>query len=152
MIATRLAIALFALFASILVTLAAPAEVNTEAAAPVEEHQLKKRVTHIGDATYYEPGLGGCGWVNGTSDYILAIALNRAYDANKSNCGQWMRITNPVNGKSAWGQVVDFCVGCKYDDVDLSPTLFDLIANRDQGRLKVEWHFESKQKFRFKGQ
>ena len=33
------------------------------AAAPVE-NKMEKRIDHSGTATYYETGLGACGWVS----------------------------------------------------------------------------------------
>jgi hypothetical protein len=67
--------------------------------------------------TWYQTGLGNCGWTNNDNEMVLAIAIDRYDDANGSNCGQYVRITNTANGKSAWGKTVDSCESCGYNDL-----------------------------------
>ncbi len=39
-------------------------------AAPVSE-LMEKRITHSGQATFFETGLGACGWVSVSTTYFL---------------------------------------------------------------------------------
>jgi len=96
---------------------------------------------HRGRATWYEPGLGNCGWRNNRKQKVLAIS-KKLYDRNHgSNCGQWIEIVNNKNGKKSWGQTVDSCPGCGIDDLDLSPALFQDLGDLKAGVLSITWHF-----------
>ncbi|KAI0197590.1 RlpA-like double-psi beta-barrel-protein domain-containing protein-containing protein [Astrocystis sublimbata] len=87
-----------------------------------------------GDMTYYNPGLGACGWTNGDGDAVVALSPSKS-----GNCGRQIRIH--YNGKSTTAKVVDKCPGCGDESIDVSPTVFDQLANRDQGRVHVTWEF-----------
>ncbi|KAH8093159.1 RlpA-like double-psi beta-barrel-protein domain-containing protein-containing protein [Cristinia sonorae] len=105
---------------------------------------LEKRITHTGRGTWFNVGLGNCGQWNSNSDPIVAISKS-LYDQNGgSNCGQWLTITNTANGKTANGYVRDSCPSCGYNDIDLSPSLFQKLGSLDTGVLKVSWHFQAK--------
>ncbi|KAL7420484.1 hypothetical protein Q5752_004434 [Cryptotrichosporon argae] len=111
------------------------------AAAPVE-----KRITHTGQATYFEVGLGACGSYNVDTDMI--VALNSAqYEANDGgNCGQYLEIENTSNGKTAYAYVADECPSCAYGSLDMSPALFSELSggDMDEGVFPISWHFKSK--------
>lgn len=62
--------------------------------------------------------------------------------------------TNPLCGRKLWATrvreetgknvsvvatVVDRCVGCLPEDLDFSPTLFDVLADEGLGRVKISW-------------
>ncbi|KAF9049463.1 Non-catalytic module family EXPN protein [Hymenopellis radicata] len=114
-------------------------------AVPIpDDVDIEKRVSHEGRGTWYETGLGNCGWWNNDNDKIVAIAKSR-YDAeNGSNCGQWMQIVNKANGRSVMAKTVDSCESCGYDDIDMSPAAFNAISSQDVGLLTVDWHFMNK--------
>jgi len=122
-----------ALLASTLAALASPVP-NTTA--------LEKRITHVGRGTWYEPGLGACGFTDSASDPVLAIGQGRYGDGG--NCNQWVAITNTANGATAFGLTRDECESCSTEDLDMSPSLFQQLGNLDQGVITVSWHFQAK--------
>ncbi|KAI0449971.1 riboflavine-aldehyde-forming enzyme [Xylaria acuta] len=87
-----------------------------------------------GDMTYYYPGLGSCGWTNGNNDAVVALSPSKS-----GNCGKSIRIH--YKDKSTTAKVVDKCPGCAAEAIDVSPSVFDKLANRDLGRVKVTWEF-----------
>lgn len=99
-----------------------------------------------GEGTYYDPEMGACGKVNSASDMIVAIS-HELYDEKTPNgnpnkntlCGKKIRAF--YEGKSVEVAVVDRCVGCARDDLDLSPSAFEKIANKDLGRIKLTWEW-----------
>lgn len=69
-----------------------------------------------GQATYYAPGLGACGWTNSASDYIVAIS-HSLFDSfgtgnpnNNPACGHKIQAT--YQGKTITVSVADRCEGC----------------------------------------
>lgn len=106
--------------------------------------------TFTGDITYYAPGLGACGITSTSSDAICAVS-HIIYDAASTGsnpnanplCGKKIRISryNEAVGaeRSIDVTVVDRCVGCKADDLDLSVTYFDKLAEEAQGRVTATW-------------
>ncbi|KAI0692265.1 loosenin [Cytidiella melzeri] len=107
-------------------------------AAPAEVHH--------GDGTFYTPGLGACGWTNTESDLIVAVSHD-FYDSypgyaggnpNKNPvCGK--KLTISYEGKTVTATAVDRCGGCKPDDVDMSPAVFNQLADPAKGRIQVTW-------------
>jgi len=105
--------------------------------------------------TFYNPsqGMGACGGKDGSTtaiwedtDDVVAVAVAMmgslsSGDVMNPFCNQMIKITNPHNGKTATGRVVDKCAGCPGNsDIDLSPALFDKLANAGAGRIKdVQW-------------
>lgn len=94
-------------------------------------------VASSGDMTYYAPGLGSCGGTNSESDAIVALSYLQYNGANP--CGKTINIT--LNGKTTTATVVDKCMGCAEDAIDVSPSVFDKLASLDVGRTTVEWEF-----------
>ncbi|KAI1348211.1 riboflavine-aldehyde-forming enzyme [Xylaria sp. FL0043] len=88
-----------------------------------------------GDMTYYYPGLGACGGTNGNNDAVVALSPG---DYN-GKCGKTIKIHR--NGKTASAKVVDKCPGCGGGSIDVSPAVFQSLANLDQGRVHVDWEF-----------
>ncbi|KZT64926.1 hypothetical protein DAEQUDRAFT_747247 [Daedalea quercina L-15889] len=119
------------------------ASVSGSPVATNETATLEKRVTHTGRGTWYEVGLGACGYENVDTDYIVAISQDIYADGG--NCNQYMRIENTANGVVAYGQTRDKCMGCDATAIDLSPSLFEALgADLGDGVLTVSWHFMSK--------
>lgn len=104
-----------------------------------------------GDITFYAPGLGSCGTYSTPADAICAISHSRYDAAATANgianpnlnplCGKQIRVTR--GGKSVLVTVVDRCEGCAEDDVDLSPSAFEKIAEEKEGRVKGSWDWVS---------
>lgn len=97
-----------------------------------------------GQATYYAPGLGACGWTNTDSDYIVAISasLFDSFGSGNPNknpaCGH--KISASYGGKTITVSVADRCVGCAWGDLDFTPTGFSQLADMSKGRLSgLSW-------------
>ncbi|ESZ92974.1 hypothetical protein SBOR_6640 [Sclerotinia borealis F-4128] len=111
-------------------------------AAPVavspNEPELVRRA-NSGDLTYYDVGLGACGWTN--SDSELVVALSHGLMGTQSNgnpyCGK--KINIKYKGKSVTVKVVDKCMGCAKNDLDLSPAAFKVLSPESAGRIKGTW-------------
>jgi len=99
---------------------------------------IEKRTTHSGQGTFFEPGLGNCGWESKAGDSIVALAMGRY--GSGGNCGQWVEIH--YEGKTKYGKVVDSCEACGQNDLDMSPTLFSELASKSLGRIPISWHFQ----------
>jgi hypothetical protein len=104
-----------------------------------------------GDGTYYETGLGACGWTNVDTDMIAAIAHD-TFDtypgytgANPNNnpiCGK--KVTAYYGGNSVTVTIVDRCAGCaKSSSLDFSPSAFSQLADQALGRIAITWDWES---------
>lgn len=96
-----------------------------------------------GDITYYDTGLGACGWTNdGKTENVFALAHEMMGTQSNGNpfCGRQAEIS--LNGKTVVGKLVDKCGGCEGQSIDLSHSLFDALAPESKGRISdVTWHF-----------
>ncbi|KAI8988506.1 RlpA-like double-psi beta-barrel-protein domain-containing protein-containing protein [Mycotypha africana] len=101
----------------------------------------KKTGTYTGDGTYYNLGLGSCGWENDDDDMAAAInheQMRNGGNPNRNpNCGRSITVHGP-NG-SVKVKVVDTCPACGHGDVDLSPAAFEKIADLENGRVPISW-------------
>jgi len=104
---------------------------------------LSRRVTHEGQGTYFYPGDGHCGGWNTDKDPIVAIST-QIYD-NGNNCGQWIEITNTDNGQVAYGQVRDSCPSCAEGSLDMSPAVFEQLADLSVGVISISWNYMSRE-------
>ncbi|KAK3690169.1 RlpA-like double-psi beta-barrel-protein domain-containing protein-containing protein, partial [Podospora appendiculata] len=87
-----------------------------------------------GSFTYYETGLGACGWYSSDSDYIVALNWEQFDPATPNGnpndntlCGS--QIQANYNGNSVVVTVVDRCAGCSWGDLDFSPAAFSQLAD-----------------------
>lgn len=89
-------------------------------------------------------GLGACGWTHNSGNPVVALSpAEYGYDSNPNNaavCGKWITIT--ANGKTTAAQVVDKCPECVSGAIDVSPAIFDDIADLGVGRIRVDWWFQ----------
>ncbi|KAI4190487.1 MAG: hypothetical protein L6R41_000792 [Letrouitia leprolyta] len=96
-----------------------------------------------GDITFYDTGLGACGWTNdGTTEKVFALAHGMMGEQSNGNpfCGRQAEIS--LDGKTATGKLVDKCGGCEGQSIDLSHALFQELASESLGRISdVKWHF-----------
>ena len=96
-----------------------------------------------GDITFYDTGLGACGWTNdGTTENVFALAHGMMGARSNGNpfCGRQAEVT--LNGKTVIGKLVDKCGGCEGQDIDLSHSMFQALADEGKGRIEgVKWHF-----------
>ncbi|KAI0287944.1 expansin family protein [Russula brevipes] len=125
----KLTLILFALISLVLPIIAAP--------VPEEAGELEKRATHAGRGTWYDAGLGNCGWTNKGSDLIVAISKGFYDQTGGSNCGKHVQINS--GGKTVTAQIVDSCPGCGPNDLDMSRALFQHFAPLSVGVLHITW-------------
>ncbi|KAI9755049.1 MAG: hypothetical protein M4579_004453 [Chaenotheca gracillima] len=106
--------------------------------------------TFQGDMTYYGTGLGACGVTSSDDDDIVSVS-HFLFDASSTGsdpnanplCGLVIRAAR--DDEQAGGRrsvdltVVDRCVGCQPNDLDVSPGAFKKLANPDDGRVDVTW-------------
>lgn len=101
---------------------------------------------NVGEMTYYDTGLGACGWTSTDSDFIVALS-QRVFDTKTPNgnpnnnpyCGK--KIEAKKGDKTVIVTVVDSCPGCAANDLDFSPTAFEAIADKDLGRTEFSWRW-----------
>jgi len=138
---TSVLFSIFKLSLAAQIPIAALRESGVTTAVCTFEFDTSLTADHHGRGTWYEPGLGNCGWTNNRNEKVLAIG-KRLYDRNGGkNCGQMVEIVNNKNGKKAWGKTVDSCPGCGDDDLDLSPALFQQLDSLSVGVIQITWHF-----------
>lgn len=101
--------------------------------------------THHGDLTYYDVGMGACGWDDSGKDMTdNIVALSHIVMGAQSNgnpyCGK--SITISYGGKTIQAIVRDKCMGCEADAIDVSKCAFiALMGSMDVGRKPVDWWF-----------
>ncbi|KAJ5199727.1 Barwin-related endoglucanase [Penicillium cf. griseofulvum] len=97
-----------------------------------------------GDLTWFDTGLGACGWFNYGGDHICAVShivFDRAnIDGNPNHnplCGRRIHIQRG----DIWIDVtlVDRCEGCAEFDIDVSRGVFEQLGNLDEGRVHTDW-------------
>ncbi|ORY24586.1 RlpA-like double-psi beta-barrel-protein domain-containing protein-containing protein [Naematelia encephala] len=105
---------------------------------PATEVKVEKR-SSSGLATYFEVGLGACGWTNANEDLIVAINSDQ-YD-NGDHCGKWLTIKNKANGKTVEAYAADECPSCDWGSLDLSPQVFGKLTDwdYDEGEFDITW-------------
>ncbi|EEH06401.1 riboflavin aldehyde-forming enzyme [Histoplasma capsulatum G186AR] len=99
---------------------------------------------YMGDLTYYDPGLGACGIESSAGEPVCAVS-HYLYDAVSVGpnpnanplCGKKLRLRRA--GRSVDVTVVDRCVGCQPNDIDVSISVFTQLALEEQGRVDVQW-------------
>lgn len=104
---------------------------------------LPAALAFTGEMTYFTPGLGSCGQTSTESDLVVAISASKMNSGgNPSNnplCFTHITITNP-EGVSQDATIVDTCMGCAEDDIDVSPALFLIFAPLGDGRVSgMQW-------------
>lgn len=95
-----------------------------------------------GDITFYEAGLGACGWVNdGSVEDVIALPWGLMGTQSNGNpyCG--MTVTIIKGTKKVTAKVVDKCMGCVGMAIDLSNHAFDQLADESVGRTTAQWYF-----------
>jgi hypothetical protein len=104
---------------------------------------------HTGDLTYYAPGLGACGVTSSDNQHIVAVshtvfdAVQKGKDPNSNPlCGKQIRArhtTTTGHSRTVDLTVVDRCVGCKPNDLDITQPTFNYLAPDGNGRTNVTW-------------
>lgn len=100
---------------------------------------------HHGDLTYYDVGMGACGWDDSGKDFTENIvALSHLVMGTQSNgnpyCGKSISIS--YGGKTIQAIVRDKCMGCEPEAIDVSKCAFvDLMGSMEAGRKAVDWWY-----------
>ncbi|KAG5988094.1 hypothetical protein E4U52_006922 [Claviceps spartinae] len=101
--------------------------------------------TYKGDITYYAVGLGACGQDDsGKDNSANIVALSHLMMGTQSNgnpmCGKTITIYG--NGKSTTATVLDKCMGCNHNDIDVSEKVYkELYGSLESGRMPISWSF-----------
>ncbi len=104
-------------------------------AEPEPEYKAPQSINdgHKGEVTFYDAGLGACGWTNdGSTENVVALAHGYMGDQSNGNphCGKMMEVT--CNGKSVMAKVVDKCMGCV-------SSMFSVHSTYANSCLSLEW-------------
>ncbi|KAJ4407669.1 hypothetical protein N0V85_004340 [Neurospora sp. IMI 360204] len=101
--------------------------------------------SHSGDLTYYDVGLGACGFDdNGLDMSDNIVALSHEMMGTQSNGNPYCnrKVIIKANGKTVYAAVRDKCMGCAINDIDVSKAAFLAVFGAlTDGRKKVEWAF-----------
>ncbi|KAK9760397.1 hypothetical protein K7432_015612 [Basidiobolus ranarum] len=104
---------------------------------------FSKRSSFSGDGTYYTPGLGACGVVNGPTELIAALNAPQfgpyANPSHSPACYSCALVNGPLGSVKV--KIVDKCPTCKFGSLDLSPAAFNHIALEAQGRVHITWTY-----------
>ncbi|KAI7879170.1 hypothetical protein K492DRAFT_131708 [Lichtheimia hyalospora FSU 10163] len=97
-----------------------------------------------GSATYYNPGVGSCGFTSAENEDIVAMNYiqmeNGPNPNNNPLCDQYVIIKGTLGESKA--RIVDTCPKCDYGCLDLSPKVFlDVCGDLGQGRCTIRWKF-----------
>ncbi|KAL8870440.1 MAG: hypothetical protein Q9174_003519 [Haloplaca sp. 1 TL-2023] len=103
-----------------------------------------------GDLTYYTPGPAsapgscGIGWTAGQDIVALSHIYMHASEYPNGNlnprCGSKISIRNVETGEAHEATVIDTCMGCAEESIDVNEELFKKIAPNGDGRVhNVEW-------------
>ena len=90
-----------------------------------------------GEGTFYDVGLGSCGFTNSNGEMVAALAVADMGEQSNGNpnCGRTICVNGKVEVKA-----VDKCMGCVAGDVDLSPTAFAAaVGDAGIGRAPASW-------------
>ncbi len=92
-----------------------------------------------GDGTYYDAtGAGACSF-DPSPDALNVAALNAPDWESSAYCGACADVTGPSGQVRV--RIVDLCPECASGDLDMSPQAFDQVAERELGRVPIEWQF-----------
>lgn len=69
----------------------------------------------------------------------MIAALNLPQWDTAAHCGECVKVKGPKGGDVVI-KIVDQCPECKTGDLDFSPTAFDKLADRVQGRVPISWY------------
>ena len=105
--------------------------------------------TMTGRASFYDAGMGACGFTNDNSDMIVAVSSDvfakLSPDGNSNAnplCKKWIKIT--YHNKTVRAMIADECPSCPKTSLDLSPAVFNKLANPDVGLLYgITWYLDS---------
>ncbi|CAH0047214.1 unnamed protein product [Clonostachys solani] len=101
-------------------------------------------IAREGKMTWYNPGLGACGKTNNGNDIIVAIGVPHWHAANPNkdaNCQK--KVTIHYGGKKVTARVVDKCMSCGRNNIDVSPAVFKKFGPLSKGHYQVKWNLHN---------
>ncbi|KAI2624991.1 hypothetical protein GGR54DRAFT_594419 [Hypoxylon sp. NC1633] len=134
-------------------TYAAPPPASTGGSSGGSSDGIPFGQQFSGEITYYNAGLGACGFADdGIDDTKNIVAIPKAFWDSISTltsyglnqpahplCGKTITITSP-DGKTAQALAHDRCDGCAGHAIDVTPhTFLELFGSLDAGRLDCTW-------------
>jgi len=130
-------------------TIQAPVVPPTKAYQPPAEPASTSKATPPGGAPNQYEGEMTCfpdipnGWIGfcdglAYSKEDAGIALSKDF-ITKSMCGKTIEYT--YNGQTAKAKVVEKCMGCKPQDIDLTPGAWKLVTGDAYSRYLATWRF-----------
>lgn len=120
----------------------------TPPAFPSADSTSCPKTTFTGHATYYDTGLGACGITNSNNQPIVAVSRDvfSQYTPSSGNpnhnslCGKKVEIE--WQGKKMQAFAMDECPSCEGTSLDLSPSVFEGLDNKEKGVLDgITWRF-----------
>jgi hypothetical protein len=97
-----------------------------------------------GYLTWYEVGIGACGYTNQASDFVCAVSHtifdSMAQGSNPNDnpiCNSSIKLIH--DEESIDVSVVDRCVGCEPSHLDVSPRVFQRFSNLKTRKIQVNW-------------
>lgn len=90
-----------------------------------------------GKGTFFQPDQGACGKWNTAEDKIVALSAD-IYQGG-SHCFKGVRICH--GSKCVGAKVADLCPGCHKTSLDMTPSLFDELADPEVGVIDIQWSF-----------
>ncbi|KAM9910116.1 hypothetical protein OXX69_004784 [Metschnikowia pulcherrima] len=119
----------------------------THTLAPEQPPYVPPENPFRGDATFFYPDMGACGWVNSGNDLVAAVNkdLFDKYAQGSSSqqnplCG--MKVNAHYGERSVAVSVVDTLGAGNVNDIGLSPVAFAQLADKRKKRIKVTWDLE----------
>ncbi|KAI9493884.1 hypothetical protein BDB00DRAFT_787561 [Zychaea mexicana] len=100
-----------------------------------------------GSGTFYdaETRTASCGKVHTNHDLVVALSAKQMGEDRSSkneNCGKHVEVVGP-SGQQVQAEVVDYCMTCDDDGLDMTPAVFEKIADFSTQRTNIKWKFAS---------
>ncbi|EJD51045.1 hypothetical protein AURDEDRAFT_57454, partial [Auricularia subglabra TFB-10046 SS5] len=90
---------------------------------------------------------GACGQMSSPHQHIVALNKpqyeEQGYSVSSGACFRSVHITNEKNGRMATAKVVDMCEGCEHGSLDMSPGIFQALADGGlgEGAFSISWEW-----------
>ncbi|KAM9918467.1 hypothetical protein OXX59_008638 [Metschnikowia pulcherrima] len=119
----------------------------THTLAPEQPPYVPPENPFRGDATFFYPDMGACGWINSGNDLVAAVnkdLFDKYAQGSTSQqnplCG--MKVNAHYGERSVAVSVVDTLGAGNVNDIGLSPVAFAQLADKRKKKIKVTWDLE----------
>ncbi|EWC46822.1 hypothetical protein DRE_03834 [Drechslerella stenobrocha 248] len=125
-----------------------PATTSTKAASGGGGTSYAGEMFH-GEGTYYDCGLGSCGYDNTNDDYVVALSKLRMAPLDGGNpnnnplCGKKIIVYTDMSPEGVIFTVMDKCPGCPDEnDLDICKGPFlKQLGTEAEGRIQLRWQW-----------